>query len=81
MSTSIFFSLYFVLVLVISDCGNPEVPANGKVTLQSGYSTAGSLATQYCNLGSDLEGSTTIVCLDTGEWSDGPVTCTMKSES
>ena len=63
------------------DCDNPDVPINGKVTLQSGFTTNGSLATQSCNLGYDLSsGSTTIACLETGKWSDIPVICSKKSK-
>ena len=38
----------------------------------------GAVAEQLCHRGHESSGSTTIECLASGNWSDGPVTCTPK---
>ena len=70
-------SQHYIYYVGTADCGVPPQPANGKVTLQDGTSTLGSLASQVCHLGHDLSGTTTIECLETG-WSSGPVNCSLK---
>ena len=53
-------------------CGRLDSPENGRVSL-SGVSP-GSVATYTCNVGFDLVGVTTRVCLSSGQWSgDAPV--------
>ncbi|XP_003387839.1 PREDICTED: sushi, von Willebrand factor type A, EGF and pentraxin domain-containing protein 1-like isoform X2 [Amphimedon queenslandica] len=55
------------------DCGSLPDPEYGTVKLSG--TTTGSLATYKCNKGFRLTGSTTRVCLNTGEWSLQAPTC------
>ena len=73
--------------ILFTDCGDPPTPANGTVSLTntgpiispSGTTatTPGATATQSCNTGYNLSGTTDISCGTNGSWSDQPVTCSL----
>ena len=67
---------YYNATLAV-DCGQPEAAgANGAVRFES--TILGSIAYYTCNRGYILEGSATVVCLYTAEWSDGAPVCRRK---
>ena len=61
--------------VVLIDCGPLDAPTKGFVT--SGETTIGSNATFSCEIGFELIGEATVLCLDTGSWSGSP-TCEIK---
>ena len=64
--------------LYIIDCGLPVIPVQGNVVLTiPGKTTYGSTATQVCNPGYDLIGTTSIFCRADGSWSAPPVICSL----
>lgn len=52
-------------------CSNREPPANGRVTVEDG----GSTALYKCNDGYQLVGHRRITCQDNGEWNEQAPTC------
>ena len=69
-------SISFWSILAV-DCGNPdEADDNGSVRF--GDTTLGNTAYYFCNQGFILEGSATVECLYTGEWSDTAPVCRRK---
>ena len=72
------FSRIVILVFCASvDCGPLAPPDNGAVDTPSG-TTLGKEAHYRCNSGHDLSGSSVVVCLSTGKWSDVPPRCLIK---
>ena len=67
------------MYIIVTDCGKPTSPANGTITLEmSNVTTYGVSANQSCDVGYELNGTTTITCTENGTWSASPVICTMK---
>lgn len=59
----------------IVHCNNPAIPNNGQRTGNS--FTYSSQLSYSCDVGYTLMGSTDIVCLSTGQWSDAVPTCSI----
>lgn len=65
--------------IIEADCGQPELPVNGQVSLPS--TTAGSLATYICNDGHVLVGNRQRTCRSSnGTWSGAIPTCVGESK-
>ena len=60
------------LSILNPDCGAPDTPANGAVQL----SAKNQIATFSCGPGYQLEGNSTHVCQQSGEWSGQLPFCT-----
>ena len=69
-----------MLISVSVDCGPLLSPDNGAVDISSG-TIVGKEAVYSCNPGYDLSGSSIVVCLSTGRWSDKPPVCIIKGRS
>ena len=67
--------LYFTSLMSISECGPLDQPCNGHVDFETAI---GGVATYSCELGYELEGESSRVCLDSGEW-DGIAPCCIKT--
>ena len=71
-------NVLFHLCYTVVDCGELSL-TNGKVSYR--HSTAySSVATYSCNAGYDLIGTNTRTCLESGDWSGSPPTCSGKNE-
>ena len=62
---------YFVVTVI--NCGGLCNPDKGTVLISS--STAGGVATYYCNTGYELEGNSRRECQSDGDWSGTDPTC------
>ena len=54
--------------LDVIDCGVPDSPSNGNVTLTNGDTQYGAIATYSCNSGYTLTGTTDRQCQSNGQW-------------
>lgn len=61
------------------DCGHLDHPDNGFVNTTSG-TTYLKVAAFNCNTGYSISGSTTLLCMSSGSWSDSPPVCVIKDE-
>ena len=71
--------MYLTLTLplftcTVVDCGSPVSPANGAIKQLTG-TTYGFTVSYSCNSGYSLEGATTRVCQDSGQWSEEVPMC------
>ena len=71
--------LNFKSTYKFSDCGSPNSPVNGSVLLaDAGMTTYGAVATQFCDIGYNLQGEVNITCTADGNWSDPVAICQIK---
>ena len=74
MTSSRFYNVHDMFLILTVDCGNLTDPANGNVTHTTG-TDVGQTATYSCNTGYNLVGDRTRTCQARGNWSGNAPTC------